>query len=147
MQTNFKPEIDKKWLLLASGLLWSVAGIFLLRISKHFLLDYSTLYIFVIIFTGLFIGLLITIFGFKRIAAKNSKRILAYPQKVCIFAFQRWQMYLLIIFMMSLGFFLRTHAFFPAFLMAIGYIGIGSALITSSISYYKLLSKTDSFKK
>lgn len=145
MQINLKPDVDKKWLLLASGLLWSIAGILLLRIARRFLLSYSAWHIFIIILTGLFAGLLINNFGFKRLAAGNARRILAYPNKVCFFAFQRWQMYFLIVFMMSLGFFLRTYPFFPDFLMATGYIGIGSALITSSISYYKFLGKSDAF--
>jgi len=136
-----KPTVNKKWLILASGLLWSVAGILLLRIAWRWLLYFSALHAFLIILIGLFAGILINKFGFSLLAEKNAKRIFAYQDKVCLFAFQRWQMYFLIIFMMSLGFFLRSYPFLPDYLMATGYIGIGSALVISSFIYYKVLGK------
>lgn len=59
------------------------------------------------------------------------------PSYSCIFAFQKWQSYILIAVMMSMGIFLRTTTFFPRLPLASVYIGIGTALFISSINYYR----------
>jgi len=131
------PAVSKKWLILISGILWSGTGILLIWIaSKWFTLFDSRQMIFALT-AGPVLGLVIAWFGFKNLAHKNADRISSYPEKVCIFAFQRWQMYFLIVFMMSLGIFMRNTALIPKFLLAPVYIGIGSALFLASFVYYK----------
>jgi len=89
-------------------------------------------------------GTIISFFGFSKLAKKNANRIMEYPEKVCIFAFQRWQMYILVVIMMSMGFFMRTTNFIPKYILAPVYVGIGLALFVSSFVYYKkLLIKRD----
>ena len=117
--------------------MWSGVGFFLVQIAVKW---FSKLTFWQSIFAvtlGLILGLIISYFGFSKLAKKNTIRILEYPEKVCIFAFQRWQMYVLIIIMMSMGIFMRTSSFIPKFLLAPVYIGIGSALFISSFVYYK----------
>jgi len=131
------PAVSKKWLILISGILWSGTGILLIWIaSKWFTLFDSRQMIFALT-AGPVLGLVIAWFGFKKLAHKNADRISSYPEKVCIFAFQRWQMYFLILFMMSLGIFMRNTALIQKFLLAPVYIGIGSALFLASFVYYK----------
>ena len=132
-----KPAVFKKRLILISGILWSGTGILLIGIaSKWFTLFDSRQMIFALT-AGPVLGLVIAWFGFKNLAHKNADRILAYPEKVCVFAFQRWQMYFLIVFMMSMGIFMRSTSLIPKFMLAPVYIGIGSALFLASFVYYK----------
>lgn len=59
------------------------------------------------------------------------------PEKCCLFAFQKWQGYLLVAVMMSLGMFIRQSQLLHPLLLAAMYTGIGSALLGTSILYYK----------
>ena len=86
---------------------------------------------------GIVLGISIAVFGFRKVAATNIKRILEMPEYSCVFAFQKWQSYILIVVMMSMGIFLRTTNIFPRLYLAPVYIGIGSALLISSIKYYR----------
>ncbi len=86
---------------------------------------------------GLLLGLGIAFFGFRKVAATNIQRIMKMPDYSCVFAFQKWQSYILIAVMMSMGIFLRTTNIFPRLFLAPIYIGIGGALFISSIDYYR----------
>ncbi len=135
------PKVNKNILIIIAGVLWSGVGILLIRIaSKWFHLLSKEELIFSII-GGLLLGMAISHFGFSNLAKKNIKRINLYANNVCIWAFQRWQTYFLIIFMMSLGIFMRNTSFIPKFILTPMYIGIGFALFTASFKYYEFLFK------
>ncbi|RLD77840.1 MAG: hypothetical protein DRJ10_11260 [Bacteroidetes bacterium] len=135
------PKVNKNILIIIAGVLWSSVGILLIRIASRWfnLLSESEL-IFSII-GGLLLGSAISYFGFSNLAEKNIKRISLYVGNVCVWAFQRWQSYFLIIFMINLGIFMRSTSLIPKFLLAPMYIGIGFALFTASFKYYKFLFK------
>ena len=79
----------------------------------------------------------IYIFGFSKLAAKNIRRIESLPgQKNCLFAFQEWGSYPLVLVMISLGIFLRHYSPIPKPLLASVYIGIGGGLLAASLHYY-----------
>lgn len=137
MTYNLKPAVRKKSLILISGILWSGVGILLNYIASKWLTQFEQWQIVFTYSIGTIMGLIIASFGFSKLAHKNSDRIMEYPEKVCVFAFQRWQMYILIFVMMSMGFFMRTTSFIPKYLLAPFYIGIGLALFVSSFVYYK----------
>jgi len=124
--SNLKPAVNRKWLLVISGLMWSGVGIFLNIIAIGCLKSFNKMQI-------------IARFGFGNIANKNVNRILAYPKNACIFAFQEWKSYILIAIMMSLGILLRTTELIPKFILAPMYIGIGTALFLGSFKYYRNL--------
>ena len=135
------PKVNKNILILVSGILWSGVGVLLISIaSKWFnlLVDKEIIYA---IIEGIILGTLISYFGFSNLAEKNIDRINLYSNKVCIWAFQKWQSYLLIIFMISLGIFMRKTSFVPKILLTPMYIGIGFALFTASFKYYIFLFK------
>ncbi|MBN2757134.1 MAG: hypothetical protein JXR51_08160 [Bacteroidales bacterium] len=135
------PKVDKKYLILISGLLWSGVGILLIKIaSKWFHLLSGNALIYAIL-GGILLGTAISYFGFSNLAVKNIERINLYTDKVCIWAFQKWQSYFLIIFMISLGIFMRKASVIPKFLLTPMYIGIGFALFTASFKYYIFLLK------
>lgn len=144
MQNNLKPAVNKKYLILISGIMWSGVGILLNYIASLWLYNFEQWQIVYTYFVGILMGTIISFFGFSKLAKKNANRIMEYPEKVCIFAFQRWQMYILVVIMMSMGFFMRTANFIPKYLLAPVYVGIGLALFVSSFVYYKkLLIKWD----
>jgi hypothetical protein len=143
MLYKFKPSVEKKYLILISGLLWSAAGIILNWIAIKLMPQLSIIQIVATYILGIMLGFTITKFGFSKLAIKNALRINSYPESVCVFAFQRWQMYLLIVFMMSLGIFMRSTSLIPKYLLAPMYVGIGTALIISSGVYYQNYSKVN----
>jgi len=134
-----KPSVNKKVLIVLSGLLWSSVGILLNKFAFKWFDLLTNIEIFIVIPSGLLLGTGITVFGFKKMAIKNINRINSMPDKVCVFAFQEWKTYLLIIFMMSLGLFMRTTNFIPKLILSTIYIGIGFALFISGLQYYKFL--------
>ena len=84
-----------------------------------------------------------TIFGFSKLAKKNSKRIAGMPvEKPCIFAFQEWHSYPLVLFMIALGLTLRKFTPIPKPLLGILYVGIGGGLGSASFHYYKSIWKS-----
>ncbi len=136
-----KIAVHKNWLLIASGLLWSGVGILLMNLAAHWVIPLHGMSFAFSVIGGLALGSAITVFGFRHIALKNISRIEAYQDKVCFFAFQRWQSYLLILVMMSMGIFLRTTTILPKPYLATLYIGIGLALFTCSFLYYQRFYK------
>lgn len=131
-----KPAVEQRWLLLISGFVWSIVGVFLVRIAfrwiPHFLLHEKIL----TIGSGILLGLAIAFWGFSIVVRKNIKRINAYKNAVCVFAFQEWKSYVLIVVMMSMGIFLRNTTLIPRQLVAPVYVGIGLALFIDSFMYY-----------
>jgi len=131
------PAVSRKWLLMLSGLMWSGVGILLNSFALRWLQLYEGWPLVVSVACGLTLGVIIAFFGFRKVAANNIQRILEMPDYSCVFAFQKWQIYILIIVMMSMGIFLRNTDIFPRIFLASIYMGIGSALFISSINYYR----------
>ena len=132
-----KPAVSRKLLLILSGLMWSGVGILLNSFAFRWLQLYDGWPVVVAVLCGLLLGLTIAFLGFRKVAATNIRRIMEMPEYSCVFAFQKWQSYILIAVMMSMGIFLRTTNIFPRLFLAPFYIGIGTALFISSINYYR----------
>ncbi len=139
MLNKFKPSVSKKCLILISGIMWSGVGILLNWFAYRWVPEFHQWQIIFAYSIGILAGLIIAKFGFSKLAKKNRDRIMGYPEKVCVFAFQRWQMYFLIVVMMGMGIFMRTTNFIPKYLLAPMYVGIGLALFIGSFVYYKTL--------
>ncbi len=136
-----KPAVNRKWLLALSGFIWSGVGILLNSFAFQWLSFYEGAPVMVALATlaGVLLGLGIAFFGFRNIAEANIQRILRMPVRSCIFAFQKWHSYTLVVVMMSMGLFLRNSSILPLLVLATMYMGIGAALFISSISYYRAL--------
>ncbi len=134
-------KVDKKVLIAIAGVLWTGVGFLLIYFASRWFNLLSSFYLSIALLIGLLLGLAISYFGFKNLAQKNIDRINLYEKKVCIWAFQRWQMFILIIFMISLGIFMRKSGLIPKPLLIPVYMGIGIALITASSKYYIFLYK------
>jgi len=136
------PRVSKRVLIFISGILWSGVGLFLIRVASLWFPLLSTSELIFAIIVGLILGISIAYFGFSKIANENIERISQYGEKVCVWAFQKWTSYFLIAFMMSLGILMRNTPFIPKYILSIIYIGIGLALLISSLRYYQNLIKT-----
>lgn len=135
------PKVNKKILILIAGILWSSVGVLLINIASKWFVLLSDIEIVTSVLGGLILGSAISYFGFSNLAKKNIERINLYNNKVCLWAFQKWESYLLIMFMISLGIFMRNTSSIPKFILTPMYIGIGFALFTASFKYYFHLSK------
>ncbi|MBI5100196.1 MAG: hypothetical protein HZB30_13300 [Nitrospirae bacterium] len=132
---KYDPAVDKRFLILFSGILWSVVGIMLCRLAVYWLSQASRQNAIWPGLAGFILAFLIYRFGFLKLVSKNTDRILSKEGKVCIFAFQTWKSYLIVVVMILLGIILR-HSPIPKPYLAIIYIGFGGAMILSSLVYY-----------
>jgi hypothetical protein len=137
---KIRPAVDKRWLILIAGLMWSAVGVFLCRLAIGWWISVEVKEALLLAFSGCILGLTIYRLGFSRLADKNIRRIEAYKRtNVCIFAFQEWTSYPLVIFMISLGIFLRKFSPIPKPYLAVMYLGIGMSLFLASTHYYRRL--------
>ncbi|HKL67014.1 MAG TPA: hypothetical protein VJ877_03905 [Bacteroidales bacterium] len=139
---NFKPSVRKKYLILISGVIWILIGLLLNHYAFNWLKDnsYENTYIYVI--SGIVLAIIIHHFGFLKVVDKNLGRIKTLNTETCVFAFMSWKSYLLVAVMMAMGIALR-HSMLPRNLLSVIYIGIGLALILSSIRYIRVFLKSE----
>ena len=132
---NCKPSADRYWLLLAAGATWSVVGLVLCGLACYWLSQSAWPWSAAAASAGFACGVLVYAFGFARIARRNIARIADQPDRVCVFAFQAWRSYLLIVVMMVLGWVLR-HSRLSLLVLAIIYLTVGTGLALASSLYY-----------
>jgi hypothetical protein len=135
---KFKPAVKKPILLLLSGLMWFGVGVMLNMFAVHWLIAYGNSFGFLFAGIGFIAALFIHHFGFLKLADKNLGRISYLKDKPCVFSFMSWRSYLIVVVMVTLGITLR-HSSIPKQYLSVIYIGIGLALILSSIRYFKVL--------
>jgi len=141
---NLKPRLPKYWLHLTAGVMWSSVGLYLISLTREWIRSVDKVFLFLIIGLGVFLGVSINSFGFSKLAEKNIGRIESIPSdRPCLFAFQEWTSYPLIIVMISLGIFLRKYSPLPKTWLAVMYIGIGFSLFLASTHYYRHLWGTE----
>ncbi|MBN1266183.1 MAG: hypothetical protein JXA25_11860 [Anaerolineales bacterium] len=133
---RFTPGVQRWVHYLLSGLMWSAVGIMLCSMAASWLCVPPPGTAVALAAAGLLLALGIYRFGFSRIAAKNLRRISEMQGNVCVFAFQEWKSYLIVIFMITLGRTLRLSPF-PKTALAVLYIGIGGGLFFSSLASYR----------
>lgn len=135
---KFKPGVEKHVLLLIAGLMWIAVGSMLLGFSYLWLRDAGKIRIIWMTGSGIAISLLVHHFGFLRVVDNNLGRILPMQGKRCVFSFMTWKSYILVLVMVSTGILLRLSPI-PRIYLSVLYIGIGAALILSSIRYLRFL--------
>lgn len=135
---KWKPGVPKSALLLIAGTIWIGVGIMLDGLSYSWLRTETTIHVLLAVVFGFVCALVVHHFGFLRIVDRNLARILPMEGKRCIFSFMPWKSYILIVIMVMLGFLLR-HSPIPKIYLAVLYIGIGTALILSSVRYLRYL--------
>lgn len=131
-----KPAVERYWLMLLAGALWTVVGTGLCLTACVWLAQLEWPQNGLGVLAGFGSGILIYRFGFSRLATRNLMRIATQPVRVCIFAFQAWRSYLLIAGMMVLGGVLR-HSSLSLLALGIIYAAMGTGLTLGSAMYYE----------
>jgi hypothetical protein len=134
---RWKPAVEKRWLLLVSGIAWTAVGLTLCFLAYGWLAAQQDT-TFLLAIAGVAIALPVYRLGFSRLARKNIKRIALLPPHCCLFAFQDARAYLVASFMSVMGVAMRS-APVPKPVLAIVYIAIGGGLFLSSLHYYARL--------
>jgi hypothetical protein len=132
---KFNPAIQTKYFILIAGVAWSVVGILLCRLALLWLSTSDTFVATGLALSGIFLSLLIHHLGFLKIADRNIERIRSMKDRACIFGFQPWKSYIIIVIMIGMGITLR-HSSLPRPYLSIIYMGFGGAMIMSSLKYY-----------
>ena len=135
---RWKPVVKKTTLLLLAGVMWIGVGLMLDTLSYLWLKQEAAHQALLMAFLGFLCALVIHHFGFLRIVNRNLGRILPMSGKRCVFSFIPWQSYILTVLMVLMGILLR-HSPIPKLYLAVLYIGIGTALVLSSIRYLRYL--------
>ena len=136
-----KPGADKIWLVIISAVIWSGVGIYLDYLAFGWLRPLNLALATLLIISGMFLAVGIYFVMFRRFADQNIIRINGLTgERICIFAFQRWTSYPLVLVMISMGVILRLYSPIPKPFLAILYLGIGSSLFLASLRYYRYLT-------
>jgi hypothetical protein len=138
MFAKLKPAVSPRILLLLAGAMWMGVGAMLLCYASGWLKEGHPVHMFLLIAAGVFAALIIHHFGFLRVVDKNLGRILPMKEKRCAFAFMSWKSYIMVAFMTAMGIGLR-HSPIPKPYLSVLYIGIGLALVLSSLRYLRVL--------
>lgn len=136
---KLNPAVDKRLLIALSGIMWAVVGIILCKTAVGWFLQIRYAFLFGI--SGVILSLLIHYLGFSSLVKQNIERILSKKEKTCIFGFQAWKSYLIIILMVSIGMVMRNSPL-PKSYLAIIYAGFGGAMCLSSLRYLRAFLKT-----
>jgi hypothetical protein len=135
--TQCRPAVSKSWLYFVAGFLWTAVGIMLLNLAVGWLKPVGTAGALPFALAGFVLALAFYFFTFSKLVCRNLGRIEdLHGEKSCIFAFQTWKSYPLILFMIVLGVMLRHYLPVPKPFLAILYAGVGGGLFLSSLRYY-----------
>lgn len=131
-------RVNKDNLLVIAGAVWIIAGINVVNLGVRAALDMGSLGIGFDVL--LVIGALVVLGGFHlmfgKIVKKNSARIRAFEEpRQNPFRFLDVKGYLIMGFMMTLGFGLRASGFVPDWFIAFFYTGLGTALVFAGIGF------------
>ena len=135
---NIKPAVSKYWLIALAGITWSGVGVMLCRLAYQWLIVIQWQWSLPLGSLGIVSAWIAYRYGLSIIAKKNIDRLCLFPDKSCIFAFQAWKSYLMIIIMVFLGVSVRRSSL-PKQFIAIIYLAMGGALFLSSFHYYHRL--------
>ena len=130
------PMVDKKILILLSGLMWVGVGVMLISYAVSWLSLCSGREQLFFYAVGFLAAMPIHHFGFLKIADKNINRLLDLTEKKCVFSFMTWRSYIIVLIMVSMGLALR-HSSLPKQYLSILYDGIGLGLFLSGIRYLR----------
>jgi hypothetical protein len=138
LKEQLKPAVHKNFLLFLAGVMWIGVGVLLNSYAVRWLTAYGKISAFLFAAIGLACSVVIHHYGFLKIVDKNLGRISKMEGKRCAFSFMTWKSYFIVIIMVTMGIMLR-HSSIPKQYLSVLYIGIGFALILSSIRYFRNL--------
>ena len=132
---NHAPRINKKYLPLLAGIVWSIAGTAVLSIGLPALLgNLEPLWLSLPVTAAVFF--LFFKFIFLRLFRKHTARIEAFPRpKICAFAFFDVKGYIIMACMITFGILLRSSNLLPQAVLGMLYTGIGAAMIGAAANF------------
>jgi hypothetical protein len=133
---RLKPAVNKHLLIFLAGALWIGVGVMLDTFAAGWLIHYGKSMAFVFLAAGFAGALVIHHYGFLKIVDKNLGRISKMEGKRCAFSFMSWKSYFIVAIMVTMGVMLR-HSSIPKQYLSVLYIGIGTALLLSSVRYFR----------
>lgn len=127
-------QVKKETLLLLAGVVWTIAGLNILRIgvfSYRPYVSFGNLGISLLVFLVFQIGI------FGKLVRKHTKRILSYEEerKQWFHFFDR-KSFLIMAIMMSAGIYFRVCGYIPVVWIAVFYSGLGMALCMAGIAFF-----------
>jgi hypothetical protein len=131
------PSARKESLILSAGLVWSITGLALMAVAISWLVEDKHIAPYLPLGIGIIGGIIVGLYGFSRLVKKNISRIheqYSHKDRVCVFAFQSWRSYLIILVMMTMGYLLR-HSLLPHIYLSPIYMAIGIGLLIAGIRY------------
>jgi hypothetical protein len=133
-----EPAVSRRTLIFSAAITWGLVGAFL-SLRAVFWFKTPSPAVLGLSLLALGLGFLKGRFIFSRLARRNIRRIRElspHKERICLFAFQAVQSYVIIAGMMALGIVLR-HSPLPRRDLAVIYLAIGSALIYASFQYWR----------
>lgn len=141
--SKWTPATRKIWLHLTAGIMWAGVGIMLIAFAATWLELVRSWTVLLLLLAGLLLAAAIYFFGFSKMASNNVQRIIKIPrERVCLFAFQKWTSYPLVLVMVAMGIYLRRYSPIPKPDLAVLYMGLGVALFFSSFQYFVQVFRT-----
>jgi hypothetical protein len=138
---NWKPGVPRRWLYLLSGLIWCGVGLMLMRWTWVWSMAAGWRQVWPYDVAGLVLGVGTATF-FAWMAGRNRDRIIALPANPCLFAFQSWWSYPLVILMIGLGLLLKASPL-PRTWLAGTYLAIGGGLFLAGGLYFVWLVRKE----
>lgn len=133
---KFKPGISKKYLLFVAAIVWTFAGVMLIKRGIG-LVSETKLTLGLSFLIGIFGGTIFYMLLFSGISLKHSLRIsLIKVEKPCIFSFFNFKSYIMMLIMISGGIILRTSDILDHSVIGTFYIIMGFPLLFSSFRFY-----------
>lgn len=139
-------KVSKKYLILLAGIVWAIAGGFILKIGIPTFLqitkDISTVNVLAYGLASMVIFYLFFFKIFGKLVLKHTKRIKnSTEEKMNVIHFFDLKSYLIMIFMMTIGILGRKLSIFSTTFIGIFYTGLGVALFLAGIKFiYKFIS-------
>jgi len=133
-----EPAVKRRTLILSAAAVWGLVGA-LLSFRAFLWFRTSERPVSWMVALALAVGFLKGHFLLTRMARRNIRRIRElspHKAKICLFAFQAIQAYLVILGMMFLGILLRRSSI-PREILAVVYLAIGVALFYASLAYWR----------
>lgn len=131
------PRVSRNFLILLAGYAWTAVGLMMVYRAYAWLAVTPANGVYIHAGAGVVLGLLVHHFGFLRIVNRNLQRIFRLGQSAPVHSFIPLRSYLTILIMVTAGILLR-HSAIPRPYLAVLYLGIGSALILSSVRYLRV---------
>ena len=125
-------KIKKQYLLLLACLVWTIAGINIVRIGIEAYFNYFSM---LNILLSAVVFVIFQVFIFGKLVKKHTKRILAYKEKQWFIKFFDIKSFIIMAVMMIGGIWLRVSGVAPERFIAVFYSGLGTALLLAGILF------------